>query len=168
MSWFDIGALVVVLLAVLDGATSGFAWAGLEAVVLLGSALASRLLRDHAAPYVSKVAALPAADLPWVTHLILFALSACSLFGILMLVHPAAKKWRFRNDRWFGGAMGLVNGGLAAIFIFAMTMAATDKAWEDQARTSRLLHVVDGLSRTPAAGLLPDHVQERAARLQGK
>jgi uncharacterized membrane protein required for colicin V production len=168
MSWFDVAALVVVVLAVLDGATSGFAWAVMELVVLLGSAAAARALRPHAEPYLQKIAALPPSDLPWVTHLLVFALCACSLFGVLLLVHPAAKKWRFRNDRWFGGALGLLNGCLAAVLVSSMVIAATDPAWEAEARSSRVVRVVGSLAAGPASVLLPEHAAGRSRQLAGE
>lgn len=165
MSWFDAAALVVIALAILDGATSGLAWAALETAVLVGSALLARALRPHAEPYVAKV--IGPAD-PWVTHLLAFAGCACCLFGVLLLVHPYAKKWRFRRDRWFGGSVGLLNGALASAMVFAMAMAASGPAWESEARSSVLVPVVRSISGGPLAALLPDHAGPRARQLSGE
>lgn len=168
MSWFDVAALVVVALAVLDGATSGLAWAALETLVLVGSAAAARALRPVAEPYLDKIAALPPTDLPWVTHLLVFALCACSLFGVLLLVHPAAKKWRFAKDRWWGGALGVLNGCLAAVLVTASVMAATAPAWEAEARGSAVVRFVGSLSDGPLAPLFPEHAPARARQLSGE
>src|SRR6185503_10897405 len=165
MSWFDAGALVVVVLAVLDGATSGFAWALAESVVLVGSAFAARALREGAEPYVEKITALPATDLPWVTHLLVFAACASVLFGLLLLVHPAVKRWRFRRDGWLGGFLGLANGAFAAVLLFSMVMAATAPSGEREARASVLVRPVASLAAGPAGALLPQHATSRAQEL---
>lgn len=165
MSWFDLGALVLTLLAAVDGATSGLAWAAMETAVLLGSAAAARALAPGAEPYVFKATDLPAHDLPWVTHVVVFAVCAGSMFGLLLLAHPAAKKWRFRRDAWAGGALGVVNGALASLLIFAVTIGTTHGAWEEEAHRSRMLPVVASLTATPVAAVLPPYAPARAAAL---
>lgn len=165
MSWFDIAAVVVILLAVFDGAKSGLAWALLEFAVFVGSAIAARAVRPHAEAYVFKIANLPPQDLPWVTHLAVFALCACTLFGVLTLVHPAARKWRFKNDRWFGGAVGLLNGCVASVVVCGMLLAPTEPAWEAELKPSVLLRAVAAVADSPAAGLLPESAAARSAAL---
>ncbi|MCE9637884.1 MAG: CvpA family protein [Planctomycetes bacterium] len=165
MSWFDIGALVVVLLAVWDGAKSGLAWALMELSVFVGSALIAGAVRPHAEAYVFKIANLPPQDLPWVTHLAVFALCACTLFGILTLIHPAARKWRFKNDRWFGGAVGLMNGVVASVVVCGMLLAPTEKGWVDELKPSMLLRAVAATADSPAEVLLPASALSRSSAL---
>lgn len=164
MSWIDVAALVVVAIAVYDGAKSGLAWALLETLVLAGGACAAAAIRPHAEPYVLKIAALGPRELPWITHAVMFALCACSLFGLLLLVHPATKKWRFKQDRWFGGAVGFVNGVAAALVVTTLVGGLASGAVADEFRTSRTARAAHGVAESvPSA--FPDGAAARLAEL---
>src|SRR5262245_17495975 len=120
MSWFDLAALVVIALAVVDGARSGLYWAALETCVLVASAAISRALAPGVEPYVRKVVELNREDLRGAAHVVVLAASACVLFGVAILVKPAIKRRRFQHDGVAGGILGAVNGTLAALLLFAV------------------------------------------------
>lgn len=167
MSWFDFGALVIIVLAVVDGVTSGLAWALLETVLVVASALAARGLRVYVEPYVLKVADLGPEDAAGASHLVVFALLACAFVGVMFLLHPASRKWRFRRDRWFGGAVGAVNGLLVSLVLFALAVWSHPRpAYEEALAESRLVSVLDGASDRGLSGLFPEWVPERMGQLR--
>jgi uncharacterized membrane protein required for colicin V production len=165
MTWFEIGALVVIALAVLDGLVSGFVWAVLELCVLVGAALAARALRTTAEPYMLKVAALSPEHLPWATHVVLFVLTALLLFGVLLLVHPATKRWRFRGDRVFGAVLGMFTGVLACLVLVSVALWATPAAHQDTLRESPLTRSLGAAFELGLAPLFPEPAPERLERL---
>ncbi len=167
MSWFDLGAVLVVALAVFDGARNGLAWAALEAALLVTAALGARGLGPHAEPYLLKIADLPADELRSTAHLTVFLAFAAAFGGILFLIHPASKRWRFRHDRWFGGTLGLATGTLGSLLLFSIVMWSRPRlAVEDALAESRLLAVLRTAKDNGMAGLLPVHVTERVVQLE--
>jgi hypothetical protein len=166
MSWFDLGALLLVLAAVFDGARSGLLWAVLELGLLIASGLTARGLRPHVEPYVSKFAELSAEDLHAASFVVVFVAVACVLAGLLVLVHPASKRWRFRHDAWYGGVLGAVNGALAAVLLFSMAIWSTPRPTiEDQAAGSALVPVLGAAYEHGLERVLPEHVPERVSQL---
>jgi hypothetical protein len=169
MNWFDVAALALILLTIFDGWSSGFGWAILETCMLFGTAVAAKALRPLAEPYVLKVANLPADELPWVTHLVVFAFAGCSFYGLLLLLHPVTKKWRFPKDKWAGAAVGIVNGLLASILIGAIVMASTPQTYDAELRDSVTMQAAAAVWKSGAgAPFLPDHVPVRAVQLWGE
>jgi uncharacterized membrane protein required for colicin V production len=167
MSWFDLAALVVVALAVVDGARSGLLWAALETCVLVASALVARALSPGMEPYVRKVVELAPQDLRGTAHVVVFAVAALVLFGVLILVKPAIKRRRFRHDGVAGGALGAVNGTIAALLLFAIVIwPARRSDVEDSIAESRLVPTMRIAHDHGLAWLLPDYVPARLGELQ--
>jgi drug/metabolite transporter (DMT)-like permease len=169
MNWFDFAAVLLVILAIADGATSGFGWAILETCMLFGTAVAAKALRPYSEEYVLKVVSLSPTEVPWITHLVVFALCGCSLFGLLLLLHPTTKKWRFPRDRWFGAAIGVLNGVLAAIFLGAIVMGSSPQTYDAALRDSHAMQSVASVWRSGAgAPFMPEHVASRTTQLWGE
>jgi uncharacterized membrane protein required for colicin V production len=167
MSWFDLAALVVVALAVVDGARNGLLWAALETCVLVASALVARGLSSGVEPYVRKIVELTPQDLRGTAHVLVFVVSACVLFGVLILVKPAIRSRRFRHDGVAGGALGAVNGTLAAFLVFAIVIwPARRSDVEDSIAESRLVPVLRVAHEHGMAWLLPDYLPARLAELE--
>ena len=162
MTWIDLGALVLVALAVVDGARSGLAWAIVELAFLGLAAWLTGMLRPLAEPYVLKVASLTELDLPWVSHAALFALLACVLMGLAFLLHPMCRRARFRRDGWPGGVVGALSGLLAALVLTSLAAWHSPRPYEEQLRGA---FVVDILGRAHAAGLAPLLPEGTVARL---
>lgn len=169
MNWFDVAALVLIALTVFDGWSGGFGWAILQTCMLVLTSVAAKGLRPHAEQYVLKVANLPADELPWVTHLVVFAFAGCSAYGLLLLLHPATKKWRFPRDKWIGAAVGLLNGALATILIGSIVMASTPQSYDAELRDSHAIRAADAVWKSGAgAPFMPEHVPVRAIQLWGE
>ncbi len=167
MSWFDLAALVVVALAVVDGARSGLLWAALETCVLVASATIARSTSSAMEPYIRKIVDLEPDDLRGAAHVAAFAASASVLFGVLILVKPATKRRRFRHDGVAGGALGIVNGTLAALLVFAIVIwPARRPGVEDSIAGSRLVPTMRVAHGHGFAWLLPDYVESRLGELQ--
>jgi len=167
MSWFDFGAVVVIALAVFDGARNGLVWALLEAVLLVIAALAARGLHAEIEPYVLKVADLGPDDLRAASHLIVFAAFAALFAGVLILVHPASRRWRFRHDAWFGGGLGFANGLCGALVLFSIAMWSHPRpSIEEALASSRLLPVLRSVHGSGLTALFPEQVPERLAELE--
>ncbi len=168
MSWFDLGALLLCALAVVDGARSGLAWSVVETALLALAAVLTTLLRPLAEPYVSKIATLGPEDLLWVTHAALFALIACMLMGVAYLLHPLSKRLRFRWDDWTGGTFGVVSGLLAAVILFSMTLWHSPRPYEEQLSPSVLISLLDSAQGCGLELLFPDGSVARVAELTGR
>lgn len=167
MSWFDLGAILVVALAVFDGAFNGFAWAALEAALLVAAALAARGLGSHVEPYLLKIADLAPDELRSASYLTVFLAFAGLFAGILILIHPASKRWRFRHDRWLGGVLAFGTGTLGALVLFSIAMWSRPRpAVEDALAESRLLGVLKAAKENGMGGLLPQHVGDRVSQLE--
>jgi hypothetical protein len=167
MSWFDFGAVVIVALAVFDGARSGLAWAALECALLVTAAIAARGLHGEVEPYVLKVADLGPDDLRAASHLIVFAAFAALFAGVLILVHPASRRWRFRHDAWFGGVLGFANGLCAALVLFSIAMWSRPRpAIEEALASSRLVPVLRSVHGSGLSGIFPEQVPERLEQLE--
>jgi uncharacterized membrane protein required for colicin V production len=167
MSWFDLAALVVIVFAVLDGARSGLAWASLQTAMLLGAALVARGVAGRAEPYLLKLVDLGPEDLRSAAHVVVFALTACMLFGVLILLHPASKRWRFKHDRWFGGVLGAVNGALASLLLFSMAIWSSPRpSVEDAIASSRLVPVLRCAHENGFSWLFDERLGERLTQLQ--
>jgi hypothetical protein len=166
MTWFDLGALAIVALAVVDGATSGFLWSLLESAFLVTTAMTARGLAVHAQPYVLKVADLGPDDLRSASHVAVFLPVASTFLGVLILLHPASRRWRFRRDAWLGGAWGAVNGIFGSTLLFSMAMWSTPRAWEEQLAASRLSPVLACAVDAGLAPLYPEPTVERLRQLE--
>ena len=166
MSWFDAAAVVVVALAILDGVMSGLAWAVVELALLVGAALAARALGGPAQPYVLKFADLSPEEAPWAAHAAVFALSACMLLGLAVLVHPLWKRWRFRRDRWLGALLGVGTGVVASLVLFAIALWATPRPYEESLRASRLVQALAAAADSPLRGLFPTGLPARLEELR--
>jgi uncharacterized membrane protein required for colicin V production len=168
MSWFDLGAVVLVALAAFDGARSGLVWALLETTLLVGAALAARGLHGPIEPYVQKVADFSADDLSCASHAVVFAVAACLLVGILILLHPASKRWRFARDAWFGGVVGALNGALGALLLFSVVIWCSPRqsAVEESIAESRLVPVLRASQESGLGAVLPEHVPDRLAQIR--
>ena len=162
MSWFDLAALVLVTLAVVDGARSGLAWAGLESLAVAGTALLARAVHTPAEPYLAKIADLSERDMHCASHLVALVLLGVTVTGVMILLHPASRRWRFKRDGWFGGALGALNGLLAALVIFSTVLWWRPRPdAEDSLAGSHLLGLLRTASDQGLAPLFPEHVPER-------
>lgn len=157
----------MIALAVFDGARSGLAWAAVEAVLVVAAALAARGLHAEVEPYVAKFADLSPEDLSAASHLIVFVAFAALFAGVLILLHPASKRWRFKHDAWFGGVLGFVNGLLASLVIFSIVMWSHPRAsGEDALASSRLVPVVRSVHGAGLSALFPAHAGRRLQELE--
>lgn len=162
MSWFDLAALVVVGLAITDGARSGLAWAALESLAVTGTALLARAIHTPAEPYLAKIADLAERDMHCASHAVALVLLGSVVTGVMILLHPASRRWRFERDGWFGAALGAVNGLLAALVIFSTVLWWRPRPdAEESLASSRLLSVLRLASDEGLGPLFPDHVPER-------
>ena len=162
MSWFDLGALVVIALAVTDGAKSGLAWAALESVAVVGTALLARAVHGPSEPYLAKLADLPDGDMHCASHIVALTLLGCTVTGVMILLHPASRRWRFERDAWFGAALGVVNGLLASLVIFSTVLWWRPRPdAEETLAGSRLTAVLQVATDRGLAPLFPEHVPGR-------
>jgi colicin V production protein len=165
VTWFDVGALVIVGLVVLDGAYSGLLWALLELVLLVGAALLAGSLSAHAEPVISKIADLEQPALAWASYVTVFGLVGAVLLGALFLLHSNSKRWRFKHDSWYGGALAVVTGVLAACLLFSSLIWCSPRSYDDSLRRTPLLSTVRALHDTGLTGLLPPDVGLRLQQL---
>ena len=163
MTWFDLGALAIVVLAAVDGARSGLAWAAAELLLLLGAAVLTGLLRPLAQPYVGKVFEITQVDLPWATHTLLFVVIALGSVGAAYLLRPLVQKWRFDHDGWPGGFVGALSGALLALVLFSLAVWSGPRAYEDQLQPS---HTSTVLAATWDAGLQAPFPEPLGHRLE--
>jgi colicin V production protein len=162
MSWFDLGALVVVALAVADGARSGLAWAALESLAVAGTALLARAAHTPAEPYLAKITDLPDGDMHCASHVVVLALLGCAVTGVMILLHPASRRWRFKRDGWFGAALGVLNGLVAALVLFSTMLWWRPRPdAEETLASTRLLAVLRVATDQGLAPLFPEHVPGR-------
>jgi len=167
MSWFDLAALVVVALAVFDGAKNGLLWAALETALLVATAAATRTLPSRVEPYVRKVADFSPDDLSGASHVVVFATTAAVLSGVLILLKPATRRRRFKRDGYVGGALGAVNGVAAALLVFAIVIwPARPSGAEESLAESRLLPTLQAAHDHGFAWLFPEYVPSRLAELR--
>jgi hypothetical protein len=167
MSWFDFGAVVVIALAVFDGSRNGLAWAALESLLLVTAALAARALHAEIEPYVLKVADLSPEDLRAASHLTVFAAFVVLFAGVLVLLHPASRRWRCKHDGWFGAALGLANGLCAALVLFSIVMWSRPRpSIEEALAGSRLVPVLRSVQGCGLGGIFPEQVPERLEQLE--
>jgi uncharacterized membrane protein required for colicin V production len=166
MTWFDLGALAIVVLAVVDGARNGLAWAVVELALLVGAALLAGLLRSFAEPYLQKVVVLPQADAPWITHAVVFALCAALFIGLAVLLQPLTNRWRFSHDGWPGGALGLVTGAIAALVLFSLTVWSSPRPYEAQLTPSCTGDVLVHAHEAGLGPLFPSHLGHRIEDLR--
>jgi colicin V production protein len=167
MSWFDLAGLLVLALAIFDGARSGLAWALLELALLCGVAVVTRGLAAGVEPYMGKVADLPPADLRSASHVLVFGVTSAILLGVLVLLHPASRRWRFRRDSWLGALVGGVNGLFAALLVFSIVLwAAPQPSYEDLLVESRLRPVLAGALESGLGPLFPEYTAERLTELR--
>jgi hypothetical protein len=167
MSWYDLAALVVVALAIADGARSGLAWAALESLAVAGTALLARAVHTPAEPYLAKVADLADRDMHCASHATVLAILACAVIGVMILLHPASRRWRFKRDGWFGGALGALNGLVAALVLFSTLLWWRPRPEaEESLAGSRLLAVLEVATDQGLAPLFPEHVPERLHELE--
>lgn len=162
MSWFDLGALVIIALAVADGARSGLAWAALESLAVTGTALLARAVHTPAEPYLAKIADLGTEDMHCASHAVMLALLGAAVIGVMILLHPASRRWRFKRDGWFGGVLGAVNGLVAALILFSTFLWWRPRPdAEESLAGSRLLPVLGVATDQGLAPLFPDCVPQR-------
>jgi len=167
MSWFDLAALVVVALAVFDGARNGLLWAALETVLVVGTAAATRTLSPHVEPYIRKVADFAPGDLVGAAHVAVFTTSAAGLTGVLILLKPATRRRCFERDGYVGGALGAVNGVTAALLVFAIVMwPERPHGGEESLASSRLLPTLQAAHDHGFAWLFPEYVPSRLSELR--
>lgn len=165
MTWFEVGALIVITLAVLDGAVSGLVWALLELALLAGAAWLTGALRPGVEPYMEKVVDIAPPDLSWVTHVFVFTVVAVLLIGLLFLVHPTSKRWRFRHDRWLGGIVALANGALASLLLLSAAVWCSPRSYDDALRASTTVDVLREATHGRLSALFPPDLDLRLARL---
>ena len=166
MTWFDLGALAIVVLAAVDGARSGLAWSTVELLLVLGAAGLSRALRPAVDPYVAKVLEISQIDLPWTTHVLLFAVLAVACAGLAYLLHPLVHKWRFDHDGWPGGLLGAVTGTVLALVLFSLAAWSTPRAYEAQLRPSHTAWALTQAWDAGATALFPEQLGHRLEDLR--
>jgi uncharacterized membrane protein required for colicin V production len=163
VTWFDLGALAIVVLAAVDGARSGLAWAAVELILIGGAATLTGLLRPLADPYVAKVFEVSQAELPWTTHSLVFVSLALCFTGIAYLLRPLVRNWRFEHDGWPGGVMGAVSGAVLALVLFALATWSGPRAYEEQLTPS---HTAWVLTETWDAGITMLFPEQLGRRLE--
>ena len=161
MTWFDLGALAIVVLAIVDGVRSGAAWALTELALLACAALLAGFVRPFAEPYLQKIVVLAPADLPWAAHATCFGLLACMFMGVAFLLQPMAKKWRFTHDQWPGAVIGVVTGALAALVLFSLAVWGSPRPYEAELTPSYTGAALVKVHRAGLRGLFPEHVAHR-------
>lgn len=166
VSWFDLGALAIVALFVVDGARSGLAWALLELTLLAGAALLSGQLQPFADPYVGKVIVLSQVDAPWATHAVVLAVVTVLLVGLGVLLQPLTKRWRFRFDGWPGGLVGAVTGAVAALVLFSLAIWSSPRPYEAQLGQGFSVRVLDRVHAAGLEPLFPSPLGHRLAELR--
>lgn len=167
MTWYDLGALALVALAVLDGARSGLAWAATELAFLVAAAATARAVHAHAEPYLLKVVDVAPEDRAGATHAIAFGTLAAVAAGVLILLHPASKRWRFKHDAWYGGALGAANGSLLALVVFSILLWSSPRpSVEESLAESALAHTLRATEGPALAPLLPDRLPRRLEQLE--
>jgi uncharacterized membrane protein required for colicin V production len=166
VTWFDLGALAIIALAIVDGARSGLAWSVAELLLVLGTATLTALLRPLVEPYVGKVFEIAQTDLPWATHAIVFVTLALGSAGIAYLIHPLVRRWRFDHDPWPGGVVGAVSGCTLALVLFAMAAWSGPRAYEEQLKTSRTTWLLIETWETGATLLFPEPLGHRLEDLR--
>lgn len=169
MTWFDLAAIALVALAVLDGARSGLAWALLELFAIAAAALAARWLAPHGEQIVAKIVDLASEeDLHGASHASVLALLGLATAGVLILLHPASRRWRFSHDRWPGGVLGAVNGLLVALLLFSVVAWSRPRpSCEEALNQSRLVPVLRAVSDAGLSALFPAHLPARLQQLRG-
>lgn len=169
MTWFDLAALALIALAVFDGARSGLAWAVLELGAIAAAALAARWLAPHSEQIVAKIVDLASEeDLHGASHAVVFTLLALATAGVLVLVHPASRRWRFSHDRWPGAVVGAMNGLLVALLVFAVVAWPRPRpSYEEALNQSRLVPVLRTVSESGLSALFPAHLPARLQQLRG-
>ncbi len=168
MSWFDLAALGVVALALVDGARGGLVWAALVAVFVAAAALAARTAAPHVEPYVRKVADLSPDDVRGAAHSTVLALAALAAAGVLYLLKPATRRRRFNRDGIWGAALGLATGLVAVVVVFAVLLWPSRRtSAEDALAESRLVALTRAANEHGLARLLPDWTAERLDELRG-
>ncbi len=168
MSWFDLGAFVIVGLALVDGVWAGFLFALLETALVVAAAAAAHSLAPAVEPYLVKLVDVAPEDLPGAAHLATLATLLVLVAGVLVLLRPASRRWRFAHDRWLGGAVGAVNGLLLALLLFSVAMWSSPRVGgESTLAESRLLSVLSGAMHSGLHGLFPSHADARVEELRG-
>jgi len=166
VTWFDLGALAIVVLAVVDGARSGLAWAVVELLLVVGAAALTGLLRPLLDPYVAKVLEVSQTDLPWTTHALVFLALALGFTGIAYLLNPLVREWRFDRDGWPGGVVGGLSGTVLALVLFSLAAWSGPRAYEGQLRPSHTAWVLVVTWDAGATGLFPEHLGHRLEDLR--
>lgn len=166
MTWIEVGAFVVICLAVADGAYSGFVWALIELTLLATAALLTSALAPQLDGYMVKVVDVGPPDLSWVTFTTLFTCVGLALLGALFLLHPTTKRWRFRHDRWLGGVIGVVTGALAVSLVVALATWITPRPYDDVLEESVVVDGLTSLSDGPPAALFPPDLNGRLRALK--
>jgi len=165
MTWIEVGAFVVIALAVVDGAYSGFVWAVLELTLLAIAALLTGALSPHVEDYMIKAVDVGPPDLAWVTHTTVFAMVAVTLLGALFLLHPTTERWRFRHDRWLGGVTALATGLLATFLAVALATWITPRSYDDVLKGSVVVDGLQWISDGSLSHLFPPDLHPRLAAL---
>jgi len=166
VTWFDLGALTIVVLAIVDGARSGLAWSFTELVLVVGAATLTGLLRPLVDPYFAKIFEVSQADLPWATHSLLFLTLALGFTGIAYLLNPLVRRWRFDHDGWPGGVVGAVTGAILALVLFALAAWSGPRAYEEQLRPSHTAWVLVEAWDAGATLLFPEQLGHRLEDLR--
>ncbi len=166
MTWFDLGALALVALAVADAARGGLAWAVMELGLLTAAAFLAALVAGRAEPYVQKVFDVSPTDLPWATHAFALALAVTLLMGAAFLLQPLTKRWRFRHDGWAGAAVGIGTGALAALLLFSLAVWSSPRPYEMQLRPSATADALVAAYDHGFAPLFPQHLGHRIEDLR--
>jgi uncharacterized membrane protein required for colicin V production len=167
MSWLDLAALVVVVLAAFDGAKNGLVWAALETVLVVATAAATRTLSPHVEPYVGKIADFAPENRAGAAHVVVLATTAAVLGGVLVLLKPATRGRRFARDGYFGGALGAVNGLFASLLVLSVVIwPARPVDVEDPLAKCRLVPAIEVAHGHGLAWFFPTYLPARLAELR--
>lgn len=166
MTWFDVGALVVVIAMAVEGHLSGVVWAALELAALMAAAALARATAPLLTPYVAKLAELDPAHLSWTSHALILGVLLATLIALLILLRPLQRKWRFDRDRWPGAVVGVLTGAVLAGVILAVTLWASPRGYEAALEGCQFRRALAAAHDNGGRILFPEGIEDRLRDLE--